>query len=214
MPITFEGQISKDEFTHIFTLAFQSMLWLTYFCGPLFVILTGALIISIFREAFNPSLLLGVIFFGTMASYPLWGPSSFAQRVYKHQEEIRDLFAGSINAEEIILRTANTSLTVKWAIYKKFVRDENVVLLYQNSRFFNYFPRTVFASDEDWQDFQALLNEKVHQGELKEMTGRFDLTLGSGLPRWLTITVIVVIGLPVVCSVLGLIIILIYRNAQ
>ena len=214
MYIPFEGHITRSDLTNIFTLAFKRILWLTYLCVPLFVIFTGALIISVVRDIFYPFWLMGMLFTGFIASYPLWAPPASARRVFQQQTELRGTYAGTISEEEITLRTINTTTNIKWAIYSKIVRDENTVLLYQNARFFNYFPRTLFASAEDWQAFQALLDSKVQKGVLKEMTGRFDLGLGTEYPRWAVILMIVGIGLLVICLLIALVFTLIYRGAQ
>lgn len=127
---------------------------------------------------------------------------------------MRGTFAGTISEDEILLRTINVTQNIKWSVYSKITRNDSFVLLYQNARCFNFFPRVFFASEDDWKSFQTLLDAKIQKGELKEQTSRPDFSLGTNIPRWSIILMVAGLVIPVVCFVIALIVMLVYQAGQ
>lgn len=196
MNIPFQGQISKTDLSEIFTLALKSQRWIAYIFGPLFLVFTTILIFSIFTNIYSPIWLMATAFTGVFASFPFWSPALNATNAYQRQTEFRGMYSGAVSEDEIILRTINTTSNVRWKLFRIVVRNGKYVLLYQNSRCFNFFPRSFFATKEDWQAFNNLLDQKVKSGELKETTGKPDLSLGTTLPGWIMILAVAVLALP------------------
>lgn len=205
MEIPFEGQLTRRQLTAIFALALKSIYWMTWVFEPLFLISTGMLIYTLVKtgEGSMP-LVFATAFTGFMGSYPFWTPVVSAKNAFKLQPEMSGTFSGLIRDDAVLLRTMNANQEFKWSLYKKLVRNAETVLLYQNARCFNFFPRSFFASDADWQAFQSLLDAKIQRGELLDRTGKQAFGLETGLPRWLIILLIVLIILPAICGFLAL----------
>jgi amino acid permease len=108
------------------------------------------------------------IFFGFMASYLFWGPQSSASTTFRRSTEVCGTFEGLISEVEILLRTTNATQNIKWPVWKKVVRNQNTILRFQSNNFFNFFPQSFFASDEDWQNFNNILDLKISSGSLKK----------------------------------------------
>jgi hypothetical protein len=201
LEIPFKGQITQAELVSIYTLAYKGRRWLTYVFGPLFVIFLGIFIYSGGKVSTNGFLLGDLIFSGLIAGGALWEPSITARRIYQNQSEMRDLFTGTIDGEGISLKTLLLTQKFKWGDYNKIVRDRSLVILYQKNSKFNFFPRPWFSSDQDWQKFLSIVDSKVEKGELKDLTGRADPTLGLKFPAWLVILVIAIVALPAIMDI-------------
>jgi hypothetical protein len=201
MEIPFKGQITQAELVSIYNLAYKGRRWLTYIFGPLFVIFLGIFIYSGGKVTTNGFLLGDLLFSALIAGGVLWEPPISARRIYQNQSEMRGIFSGTIDGEGISLKTILLTQKFKWGDYTKTVRDRNVVVLYQKNGRFNFFPRAWFSSDQDWQKFLSIVDSQVEKGELKEMTGRPDPSLGLKYPGWLVILVIAMVALPAIMDI-------------
>jgi hypothetical protein len=202
LEIPFKGQITQAELVSIYNLAYKGRQWLTYVFGPLFVIFLGIFIYSGGKMFTNGFLLGDLLFSALIAGGALWEPPISARRIYQNQSEMRDLFSGTIDAEGISLKTILLTQKFKWGDYNKIVRDRRVVILYQkNNSKFNFFPHPWFSSDQDWQKFLSIVDSNVVKGELKDLTGRPDPTLGLKFPGWLVVLVIVLVALPAISDI-------------
>lgn len=167
MLIPFQGHITERDLIRMFSLALKSKRWLFFVFAPPFLVFSGLAIMNM-AHATSYLYVMMTVFFGIMAVYPFWGPRTSASNTYRRQADMRGTIEGYISNDEIMLRTTNSSQNIKWAVWKKVIRNREFVLLFQGSGCFNFFPRSFFASDEDWQKFQAILDEKVKSGVLKK----------------------------------------------
>jgi hypothetical protein len=203
MEIPFKGQITQAGLVSIYNLAYKSRRWLAYVFGPLFVIFLGIFVFTwVTGSVFNGYMLGDLIFSGLIAGGALLEPPISARRIYQNQSEMRGILSGTIDGEGILLKTILLTQKFKWNSYNKIVRDGNVVVLYQKNGRFNFFPRSSFRSDRDWQMFGSILDSKVEKGELKDLTGRADPSLGLKFPGWLVILIIVLVASPAISDFL------------
>lgn len=206
MNIPFEGQISKRDLTEIYTLAMDNQRWLAYVFGPQFFVYSAMLIFSILNDVYSPLWLIAVVISGVLASCPFWLPVINANSTHKRQPELLQTYSGEVSEDEVILRIINATSNVKWTLFKSIVRNPHYVLLYQSTRLFSFIPRRCFSTDEDWQQINKLLDQKVKTGELKEATGKVDLSLGTTLPGWLMLLFIMLLTIPFVAFIRAIVI--------
>jgi hypothetical protein len=212
MDIPFQGQVTKDELTRIYLLDFKKYHYLIYVFGPFILLFIMDFIVNFSKGFFDSFLLIMILISGFMICYLWWAPLIGAWRTYRRRPEIHGIIAGAINDEEVFIRTTNSTGNLKWAVYERFARNNDTVLLYyKNTRLFNFFPRSFFSSDENWQAFHRLLDGKVQKGELKNLKQRGLILSGKNKPHWIDIFLNVVIGLPLLILFCAMLISIIYR---
>jgi hypothetical protein len=170
-PIPYKGQISRSEFMlmeHItrnprkrrggFLKLNPNVLlaWvgITMFLASIlyFVFLAGFQSDSFFCTPFLIGLYLAAIGFRKHQAWlTTWRLSDEKDR---NQE-------GLITETHIVQKWKFGEHKYSWAIINDFLLSHDVMLLFDNSRIFQFFPKHFFASEDDWQAFLALVREKL-----------------------------------------------------
>lgn len=208
MNITYSGRVTQKDLEHIYRLGLPQKAWITVFAVVMLIFLSIMTIYMAATDIFTPGLLIPLFIFVYLATYPLWVPLSAARKAYRSQPAFREEISGSITDDGIQIKLSNAESAAGWSYFTIVKRTPDVVLLYQGSNVFNFFPRSFFASDADWNAFLAFLNEKILQGELKEKKG--DRILPQH-PTWRKVILILGIGAPIACFIIALIVMLIYN---
>lgn len=79
----------------------------------------------------------------------------------------RGRLRGLATDERLALGSEAAGSTTRWDAYVQYRMSEGVVLLYQNDAAANMVPRSLFASEEDWQRFRQHVQDTVPQAPTK-----------------------------------------------
>ena len=74
---------------------------------------------------------------------------------------LRGAISGVVTDEALELRSEQSEAKTKWGAFVQYKMSDHVVLLYQNKAAASIVPRSFFASDEDWQQFQQFIQATV-----------------------------------------------------
>lgn len=74
---------------------------------------------------------------------------------------LREAQEGTISEEGIELRTPHTFNRHEWQAYHYYVTTPDMVLLFLGSITFEFYPRSFFQSDDAWQAFTSLVEQKI-----------------------------------------------------
>jgi hypothetical protein len=69
--------------------------------------------------------------------------------------------AGTASESGIRIETELTPSDLPWNVFFKRKVGKDIVLLYQSLEVVNIFPRELFATETDWQDFVDLVDQNV-----------------------------------------------------
>lgn len=107
-----------------------------------------------------PLVILFVIFGGVV-----WLLPYLALRQYRGSPLYQGLFSGVATDEALELRGEQSEAKTKWGAFVQYKVSDQVVLLYQNRAAASIVPRSLFASEEDWRQFQQFVRATVPEQE-------------------------------------------------
>jgi hypothetical protein len=87
--------------------------------------------------------------------YFWWGYR--AKRVFFQQKSLRIPYEIRIKEEAFLVQSEIGQARLPWSHFYKWKANKGMVLLYQSDRLFQMMPRHIFTSDEEFDDFKALL---------------------------------------------------------
>jgi hypothetical protein len=167
MKIQFSGLVSKDEYTNVVKYNFQKRIRSTsiLFGIILFFFLAGILVMAFSTPDFFSRKILQFLpaMLGLLAflSYPFWVPLFFAKGYYQPTNFYQYPISGEISEEMITLVTHSVSSSFQWNFFTKYDRCQDIVLLYNGKTSLSIFSRSLFASDEDWNNFIELVKTNL-----------------------------------------------------
>lgn len=162
MDITFEGQLSKHEWRKINTLHYKPSKVSFLFRVAGLIILCLIVLFLIQNGIFDSVILIILTYFFLLLSYPFWVGHT-ALLSYNRNKSIIEPITGLANDEHIIIQAPNTTVEIKWELYKQVKQTKDLLLLYQNKNTFTFFPRRFFESDASWQVFIDMVQQKVNK---------------------------------------------------
>jgi preprotein translocase subunit SecF len=159
MKITYSGQLTKKQFQKYFGLSYPNILML---------IVTIVVLIILCFMLFNGAVLQGVDFTGLLVIivpmaliiYIMYRQINIING-NKVNSKIFEEIHGEINNDGVEVNSVSTKTKIKWAEYVKFEQKKDLVLL-SRKKTSNFFPRTFFSSDEDWQAFIDFAKSKIN----------------------------------------------------
>ena len=158
--ILYEGEISRARFIQAMRLHSKP--------GPLGwglrAMLVGFLVylfVAYGGQLLNPLLLISIVLVVAVLTMHWWRPYDAARRVYDREDAFHQPVSGWVGPDGILIKAATGENLVKWDAYSGFVQDGDLILMYQQNRWFNLFLREFFASDEDWQRFLSTVRNHM-----------------------------------------------------
>jgi hypothetical protein len=159
MKITYSGQLTKKQFQKYFGLSYPNILMM---------VVTIVVLIILTFMLFNGAVLQGVDFTGLLVIivpmaliiYILYRQINIING-NKVNSKIYEEIHGEINNEGVEVNSVSTKTKIKWTEYVKFEQKKDLVLL-SRKKTSNFFPRTFFGSDEDWQAFIDFAKSKIN----------------------------------------------------
>ncbi len=166
MEIRLSGEYSDEDLQR--SLALMTGRTFRYLAIALVVVMVFAVVptvISIISMEAGVLDVLGavapVIFIlGFLAVVVWWTPRRQAKRLRQAL-----LFQGPVHGlvtdEGLTMGSQHSEGTVRWGAFVQYKMSDQVVLLYQNQAAAQLVPRSLFASDEDWQQFRQFVQATV-----------------------------------------------------
>jgi hypothetical protein len=160
MDIPFEGQLSKQDWRKINSLHFKPNIFSSLLRVAGLIVMFVLVLFLIHNNIYDSRILIILVFFFILLTYPFLSGYAGLLSYIRNKASIEPI-TGVINGEHIIFQTPNATVDIKWGLYKKVKQTKDLLLLYQNKNFFNYFPRSFFESDASWQAFLDLVQQKI-----------------------------------------------------
>lgn len=158
MNISFSGRLDQHDLAKILRLHNKlspfAIVW------RLFAMLGISLGATLATQAGQIFPVAFALFLILILAYPFWAPLT-AGYAYSQNKALQDLVVGTITETSIRLQTSEARSEIKWTLFNKLKESQEIVLLYQNSNSYLYFPRKFFASDADWQAFRELASTRT-----------------------------------------------------
>jgi hypothetical protein len=168
MAIEFNGQFDKQTFFKAVSLANRPSLRSRIFRYVVIGIAGLFLVINIFnffaRGGQNPNDILSLVLSIIILLYFIFGVRlttyALASRLWK-SESVRKQQAGTITEEGITYHPEPT--VIEWKRFSRGHALEDMQLLMTEDGLLSIFPRSFFASDEDWKTFQGWVTTRLPQ---------------------------------------------------
>jgi hypothetical protein len=181
MEIELEGELTEQDVKQAITLGYPPWfpilrVGLTLvFVVPLVYNLYGSCQILVSGEVlWTPANLLITILPSVLLSlfvaaflYVLWLLPRRQARRFLRTPLGRARLRGLATDETLALGSEAAESTTRWDAYVQYRMSEGVVLLYQNDAAANMVPRSLFASEEDWERFRQHVQDTVPQASTK-----------------------------------------------
>jgi|WetSurMetagenome_2_1015567.scaffolds.fasta_scaffold613614_1 hypothetical protein len=159
MKITYSGQLTKSQFKKYFGLSYPNILMLIVSIVVL-IILSLMLFNGAVLQGVEFTSLLGIIIPMALIIYIMYRQINIING-NKVNPKIYEEIHGEINNEGVEVNSVSTKTKIKWSEYVKFEQKKDLVLL-SRKKTSNFFPRTFFSSDEDWQAFIDFAKSKIN----------------------------------------------------
>ena len=161
--IRFQGRFTRETLLRGIRLTMRRFRFFLWFFGVM-VVLTffGSVIVPFLRGApFDPVALLPPLALASLLGFFAWIPYAAVDRSLKTNKLIQEPLEGYADETGVYFSTPHSRSDLPWDMFHKAVMTDSMVLLGQSAQQFYPFPRELFASDEDWSAFQALVREKA-----------------------------------------------------
>lgn len=90
-----------------------------------------------------------------------WLPYLFAWQMIRRTPKLLEPLSGHVNRQEIHLQEAQGSATLAWTELERYKASAQAVVVYLSNNVILFFQPTLFRSQDDWDRFRALLEEKL-----------------------------------------------------
>ena len=203
MEILYGGTVGKEELIQVMKLHYR-LTWsnaLSTIVLPLMIAAVFIVSMIATRQLIPPLLIFPAIAILAVV-FRLAQPYLSARNMAKNGSGAASRLSGKVSGQGITLQTPNATSELQWTLYSRSRSSADLVLLYQQNNWFNYFPRRFFQSDGDWERFLHLVAQKIplqgqETGE-KETLRILGRTI-SVHRRWPMLVTLAVILLGLVC---------------
>jgi hypothetical protein len=166
MKIQLHGEYSEQDLRRAWALM-STPAWKILGLGVCLVLVIGLAptIISNLSgeaEAISP-LRIGLLIAFALLLFGLalwWTPRKEARRVKKNPW-FQGTISGVATDEALELRSEQSEGKTKWEAFVQYRMSDEVVVFFQNDAAVNIIPRSLFANDEDWQQFRQFVQARV-----------------------------------------------------
>ena len=167
MSIHYEGSISKKEYLQVIKSHYGPVMTvLQVIAGFVCVFLTANFLDKIIGAEFSQSEILAYYLPGYVFPFVFLLVFIFIPRMQliafrNPNSQLRMPRSGEITEEQISTSGPNYSNVTRWDLYINYRLSDNVIALYTSRNCFNIFPRSMFATEDDWQSFVEMVKTKV-----------------------------------------------------
>jgi hypothetical protein len=166
MQINFQGQYNRDLFFRAVALANRPPKNRQRLLSFLLVISIGSFGVVIYRVISSGDLLGNIvylaaaIFMGGLVSQILLRPYFVARKMWEKPGTRRPL-KGFADSQGLTYQLLEGDNHILWARINRLQQIDNLLTLVRNDGLLLVFPRGFFKNQNDWQEFNKLVNSKV-----------------------------------------------------
>jgi len=163
MQINYQGQVYKPDFAKAIKLHNGR------------IVLVQKIIFGLFMFLFTISILIGIIY--SPGSLPLpyviamfiplvfltlpWWNEYMQINMYQSSANIyKEEISGIIDEKGFTINSVKMKVNYLWDAIIKIQKTDDIVLLYQSKNCFNILTRSLFASEEEWSQLVAFLDDR------------------------------------------------------
>jgi hypothetical protein len=168
MQINFSGQITKQEFVKAYKIHYNQQFKKTKLLFGIFLVILACstfstifLLISENATIQKPYLIPLVLIPFLILTYPWWSILIISRTYEKKENGYNGPIHGSINDQGLTIFTRLANANFYWPVFSSYKKSNNMILLYQGKNCFNIFTQSLFATQEDWQQFEEVLKQRL-----------------------------------------------------
>jgi len=180
MEIPFEGQIKQEDFSQAYSLFHKLPKPIVIIGGGIILFIIGVFIIGLIRSPSWSALptVIMILVLGFLG----WWIFRFTRRdQWKSNEAFQNPISGIVSNQGIRMTGTNFTSEVSWELYRTYKISSDMVILYQSSFSYNVFPKSLFQSEDDWETFVELVEEKIPENKGYGGFGRIGMITVIGL---------------------------------
>lgn len=159
--VTYDGQFTRADLRHAYILHYRSSTLMVLLAVDAFLCVAMLVLLLTGRWTFSPQMLptIAIPFF--FLAMPLWLPYILARSQWRVNAALRGRNSGAIRAEGIHAENGLFVGDIRWNAFVDYKLSPGMVLLYQTPGAFYLFTRQMFATDEDWDTFVSLVQQRI-----------------------------------------------------
>jgi hypothetical protein len=157
--LRYRGRIDRQLFLKAHLVHLAARWWVSVLILVLFPVLMGVLAFSRSFEGVDPWWVSGwsLTFPIVMVALQYWQ----WMRLYRRSAWLADPIEGELSDEGMTIRYANASSDLKWELFARARRSQDLLLLYQAPHAFNILSRKFFDSEEEWHRAVDLVKARL-----------------------------------------------------
>jgi hypothetical protein len=163
MQIKYEGLITKEEFDKAIRIYYDQELRIWKFvCASIILLFIIAFLLQFFNILIlsSPSSMVEMFIFILLLTFPWWVPLVNKNKNQYSTNEYRYPISGEITEQNLIMNSKNIRSTVQWDGIKKYTKEDDILMLFFQKRAFSILTKSLFYSEEDWNQFINFLKTK------------------------------------------------------
>jgi hypothetical protein len=162
MEINYAGKVEKKDFLKILSIHNRHLNLQKWIIGFLLLIMIVSLLYLSITKAMNITRILpGLLFMLIFVSFPWWSPYIQMQAFFREGMIYQDNVFGHINDSGISINNKKVKAEFLWNSYISYKIKDNIVLLYQGKANMSIFLKSMFANENDWNQFLITIKGKV-----------------------------------------------------
>jgi uncharacterized membrane protein YhdT len=159
MSVNYQGRITASDLRRAMFLNYP--VYVKWINGILIAFILLAVLYAALTGSLSGTIGLGAFFGVAVLAMPFFQPFLDAQAVHRKGSIYYNPIQGTIDEGGLSLDNGQVKTDFLWDDYTSFREAPGIVLLYKGRNCVNILTRALFASQEDWDTFTALVREKV-----------------------------------------------------
>jgi hypothetical protein len=104
--------------------------------------------------------MLEVFLFVLLLTFPWWVPLVNKNKTQYSSNDFRYPISGEITEQNLIMNSKNIRSTVQWDGIKKYIKADDILMLFVQKRAFSILTKSMFYSEEDWNQIVKFLETR------------------------------------------------------
>lgn len=159
--VTFDGEFTRADLRRAYILHYKSGILAVMLISDAVLCVAIVALFLTGQWAWSPRMLPNIAIPLVFLTTPLWLPYILARSQWKANAAVRSRNSGAIRAEGIHAENGLAVGDIRWSAFTDYKLSPEMVLLYQNPNAFHLFTRRMFATDDDWNTFRSLVQQRI-----------------------------------------------------
>jgi hypothetical protein len=159
MSVNYQGRITASDVRRAMFLNYPA--YVKWINGVLIAVVLLGVLYAVLTGSLSGTTGLGIFFVVALLAMPFFQPFLDARSVHRKGNIYYNPIQGTVDERGLSLDNGQVKTDFLWVNYTSYREAPGIVLLYQGRNCVNILTRPLFASQEDWDTFTALVREKI-----------------------------------------------------